>query len=104
MSKLIRTLSLEGYLKSQQKDGYAVAICCSAPLSVPTEIVVQAFAESEYFPKDARVNIATGEFTAPDKMRGMTTAIHSGQLAEDDVAYRVMRIPEFNAFIRTLKA
>lgn len=104
MSKLIRTLSLEGYLKSQQKDGYAVAICCSAPLSVPCEIVAQAFAESEYYPKDARVNIRTGEFTAPTSMRGMTTATHSGQLAEDGVEYRVMRIPEFNAFIRTLKS
>ena len=104
MSKLIRTLSLEGYLKTQQKDGYAVAICCTAPLSVPTEIVVQAFAESEYYPKDARVNIRTGVLTAPAKMRGMTTAIHSGQLAEDGVEYRVMRIPEFNVFIRTLKS
>lgn len=104
MSKIIKTLSLEGYLKSQQKDGYAVALCYSNPFSVPSEIVVQAFAESEYYPKDARVNVRTGVLTAPAKMRGMTTAIHSGQLAEDGVEYRVMRIPEFNAFIRTLKS
>jgi hypothetical protein len=104
MSKIIRTLSLEGYVSRESRDGYATALLAKDDTSDGRGDVIQHFVDSSFFPEDTRVNVDSGVITAPASLKGCGLLRHSGTLRDMPDQYRIRSKDGFNTFLQSLKS
>ena len=104
MSKVIRTLSLEGYVTRESRDGYATALMGKEDTPDGKGDVIEDYVDADLYPNDTRVNVATGVITQPASLKGHGLLRHSGNLYAQSDQYTVRTVEQFNAFLRSLKA
>ena len=102
MSKIIRTLSLEGYVNKESRDGYATALLAPNDTADGKGDVIEDFVDADFYPSGTRVNVATGVITSPASLKGYGLLPHSGHLCDMSDQYTVRTVEQFNTFLRTL--
>lgn len=99
MKNIIKTLSLEGYVKKESRDGYATALLARNDTLDGRGDVIQEYVNSDFLPENTRVNVATGVITSPKSLRGCGLIRHSGHLGIMIKQFRIRSKDGFNLFL-----
>ena len=104
MSKIIRTLSLEGYVRKESLNGYATALMGKDDTSDGRGDVIRLYIDSSDLPEDTRVNVTSGIITQPTSLKGCGLLRHSGAEFFNADQYRVRSKDGYNTFLQSLKS